>query len=269
MFDDPYNDDEIQDQLPKPRPVISRPGGKGRLLKYLLPLIPKHRLYCEVFGGGLALFLAKNPSDIEVINDIDQSLVSFYRVAKFHKDTLLDELDLVLNSRQEFNDYRDQPGLTEIQKAARWFIRNKLSFGGLGSHFAATRTSHYSRRSTWILNIQALNRRLDTTTIERLSWEKFLDAYDHATGFYFLDPPYFDAGGAAYNGWDLDEFLQFADRVQKLKGKWLVTFQDSPEARRAFKHCKITPIERPNGIGNNGKNPKSRIYRELIIQPKN
>ena len=266
MFNDDF--EELPNNLPKPRPVIGWPGGKGRMLKYLLPLIPKHKYYCEVFGGGVALFLAKPESDCETINDINGELVSFYRVVKFHLDALLDELDFVLNSRQEFSDYLAQPGLTEIQRAARWFIRNKLSFGGLGYSFAAARTGHYSSRASRLLAIRALNRRLDTTTIEHLPWDECLDRYDHPAGFYFLDPPYFDGGGDCYDGWDLETFTRFADRVQKLSGKWLVTYQDCAEARRAFKGCRFTAIERANGIGNNGKKPKGRIYKELIIQPK-
>mgnify|MGYP000216877373 CR=1 FL=1 len=43
-------------------------GGKQTLLKYLLPLIPQHKLYCEPFFGGGAVFFAKPKSDVEVIN---------------------------------------------------------------------------------------------------------------------------------------------------------------------------------------------------------
>jgi DNA adenine methylase len=74
--------------LPRARPVIGWAGGKGRLLKYLLPLIPPHTTYCEVFGGGRALFCAKIPSPVEIINDINGDLVSFYRCCKYHLDPL-------------------------------------------------------------------------------------------------------------------------------------------------------------------------------------
>ena len=38
-------------------------GGKQTLLKYLLPLIPQHRMYCEPFFGGGAVFFAKPKSE--------------------------------------------------------------------------------------------------------------------------------------------------------------------------------------------------------------
>src|SRR5205085_1031202 len=94
------------------------------------PLLPKHHCYCEPFAGGLAVFLAKPRSPIEVVNDVNGDLVTFYRCVRFHQDPLLTELEFVLNSRREFLDFRDQPGLTDIQRAARWFHRNKNCFGG-------------------------------------------------------------------------------------------------------------------------------------------
>src|SRR5581483_8201750 len=101
------------EDLPGPRPVISWPGGKGKLLKHIMPLIPPHTCYVEVFGGGLAVFLAKKPSHLEVINDINRDLNVFYRCCKYHLDPMLDELDFVLNSRRDFEDFGAQRGLTD------------------------------------------------------------------------------------------------------------------------------------------------------------
>ncbi|MES2572137.1 MAG: DNA adenine methylase, partial [Verrucomicrobiota bacterium] len=87
--------------------------------------MPPHRCYVEPFAGGLAVLLAKERSSIEVLNDINGDLVNFYRCVRFHSDVLLTELEFVLNSRQEFTDFRHQPGLTDLQRASRWFFRNK------------------------------------------------------------------------------------------------------------------------------------------------
>ena len=105
------------------KPAISWPGGKSRYLDRILPLIPKHTCYVEPFAGGLAVLLAKPRSSLEVINDLNGDLINFYRCVRFHADVLLTELEFVLNSRQEFHDFRSQPGLTDIQRAARWFFR--------------------------------------------------------------------------------------------------------------------------------------------------
>ncbi|MBL9187922.1 MAG: DNA adenine methylase [Opitutaceae bacterium] len=251
-------------QLPDARPVFSRPGGKTRLLKHLLPLIPEHTCYCEAFFGGGALFFAKPPSRHEVINDIDRDLVAFMRNARLHRDALLDEMDLVLNARQEFEDYLVQPGLTEIQRAARWFIRNRLSFGGMGATFAITRNQPLPSRAQRQIAIQSLSRRLDRTTVENRSWEKLLGTYDHEETFWFLDPPYLDSGGAAYAGWSEHELTRFCAAVQALRGPFVFTFQECDQVRDLMAGFQITAVTRANGIGNRG-GKKGRVYREVII----
>jgi DNA adenine methylase len=258
-------DDDTEPKLPAARPVFSRPGGKTRMLKYILPLIPPHTCYCEVFFGGGAVFFAKPPSRHEVVNDLDRELVAFMRNAKLHRDALLDELDMVLNARQEFEDYLVQVGLTEIQRAARWFIRNRLSFGGLGSTFAITRGHALTSRAQRLIAIQSLSRRLDRTTIENRPWEKILSSYDHAETFLFLDPPYFDSGGDAYAGWGEPELKRFCRQVAHLHGTWLFTFQDCPQVRKLMAGYPLRAISRANGIGNNGKTAKGRADRKVII----
>ena len=258
-------DDSTDLQLPKPRPVVGWAGGKKKLLKHLLPLIPEHILYCEVFGGSLALFLAKPPSGVEVINDINGDLIKFYRNVKSHREAILDELDLVLNSRREFDDSCAQPGLTEIQRAARWFIRNKLSFGGHGKNFAIARSHPLSSRAQRLLAIQSLNYRLDNTTIEDRSWEKIFQAYDAEESFFFLDPPYPEAGGAIYGGWDEVSVERFCTAVKKLRGKWLFTFKDCEQVRDLMAGYTFRTVDRARGIANNTGAKKSARYLEIII----
>lgn len=256
MHDDPT-------EFEKAKPVIGWPGGKTRLLKYILPKIPEHTVYVEPFAGGLAVALAKPASHVEVINDFNGDLIAFYRNAKWHLDALIEELDLVMNSRREFEDYLQQPGLTEIQRAARWFIRNKLSFGGMGETFAISRSQPLSSRHRRIASIHALARRFDRTAIENRSWEKILDLYDCPDAFFFMDPPYLDSGGKAYDGWSEFQLQAFCSRVQKLKGAWMVTFQDCPQVRSMLAGYDLKAITRANGI--NRKGGEGRVYKEVII----
>lgn len=260
MFDDEADDQE----LPPAGPVLAWPGGKRRLTQYIVPLIPEHTAYCEVFFGGGAVFFAKPPSAVEVINDINGDLVKFYRCCKYHLDTLLDETDFVLNARQEITDYREQRGLTDIQRAARFFLINLLSFGGTGTGFRVQRTHAMPSRMQRLVAIRALARRLDRTAVENLPWEKCVQIYDAVETFFFFDPPYLDSGGAAYAGWSEHELARFCARLMELKGKWVFTFQDCAQVRDLMPGFEPVEITRANGIGNkNGKT--GRVYQEVIF----
>lgn len=121
------------------RPPISWPGNKRLLAPRIIERLPPHRCYAEVFGGSLAVLLAKPPSIVEIVNDLDAQIVNFFRCARHHCGELQREMALVLHSRSEFESFLEQPGLTDIQRAARWHARNKLSFGGKGRHYATSK----------------------------------------------------------------------------------------------------------------------------------
>ncbi|QYM80284.1 DNA adenine methylase [Horticoccus luteus] len=255
---------DVFPSLPPARPVFSRPGGKTRMLKYILPLIPPHTCYCEPFFGGGAVFFAKPESPVEVINDRDASLTALLRNAKYHLDALLDETDLILNARREFEDFVEQEGLTEIQRAARWFVRNKLSFGGSGANYAIVRTQPLPSRTNRMVALRSLSARLDRTSVEQRDWAQIVGAYDAPGTFFFFDPPYFDDGSAAYVGWTEDELRAFCTRIQQLQGAWMMTFQDCAQIREMLAGYPIQAIQRANGIGNRtGK--RGRTYAEVII----
>ena len=53
-------------------------GGKQLLASTIVSMIPEHRIYCEPYFGGGAVFFAKEPSYLEAINDLNDRLMIFY-----------------------------------------------------------------------------------------------------------------------------------------------------------------------------------------------
>jgi DNA adenine methylase len=247
------------------KPVIRWAGGKTRLLKEILPLLRPHRTYVEAFAGGLAVFLAKERSKCEVINDINGDLVSLYRCAQFHLEALISEIQWTLNSRQELDELIEQPGLTEIQRAARFFLRNRLSFGGGGTSFAVSKTNGQPSRENVLENLRNLSLRLDKVAVERLSYERLMKLYDSPETFWFFDPPYTVGEVDAYQAWDGAAMALFASRVQALEGDWLVTVNDSVENRDLFTRHEIVPVVTQSGAVNRRLRPGS-TFGELIIR---
>ncbi len=248
------------------RPAVRWPGGKSRLLKHLLPLISPHTCYCEPFAGGLAMLLAKPRSQVEVINDRHGDLVRFYRCVRFHAEALLTELEFVLNSREEFRDFRAQPGLTDIQRAARWYYRNRLCFGGANIEvFGTSALSALDSRTARMEAIRELSVRLDRALIEELDWKECVRRYDRPSTFFFLDPPYTGCSDSLYAAWTLADVMQLREVLRTLKGRWLVTLNDAPDVRGVFADCTLQSVTRPLQI--NMKAGKGRTYRELIIRP--
>ncbi|MFI5141085.1 MAG: DNA adenine methylase, partial [Bacteroidia bacterium] len=78
---------------------ISYYGGKQKLAKTIIGLIPEHNLYCEPFCGGAAVFFNKPASNVEVINDTNNELINFYKVVKNDFANLEKEIQSTLHSR--------------------------------------------------------------------------------------------------------------------------------------------------------------------------
>jgi DNA adenine methylase len=112
---------------------ISFYGGKQRLVKTILPLIPYHKSYIEPFFGGGAVFFAKEPSELEVINDINGFIINFYKVLKQNYNELKKLLDITLHSRQQFYEarviFKNQENYDDIKKAWAFWVLTQESYG--------------------------------------------------------------------------------------------------------------------------------------------
>jgi len=66
------------------KPPISRMGGKSRLRKTIIEMIPEHTCYVELFFGAGWVYFGKDLSKVEVINDVDKELINLFRIIKYH-----------------------------------------------------------------------------------------------------------------------------------------------------------------------------------------
>ncbi|MBN8245890.1 MAG: DNA adenine methylase [Verrucomicrobia bacterium] len=250
------------------RPILRWPGGKRRLVKRLLPMVPeKAECYCEVFAGSAALLLAKERHPVEVVNDLNGELVALLRNAHFHLPALLEEMRWFVASRKDFHDFTAQPGLTELQRAARFLLRNRISFGGgMKSFGVAKRKSGgvgFDRDDVGD-RLEGIRRRFNGVVVENLPYDRVLQNYDAPSTFFFLDPPYVGDSTGAYDGWQQADMVQLRGRLDRLQGKFLLTINDSADNRRLFSDCKVQRITTGNRLTNN-RTHAAATFGELII----
>lgn len=251
------------------RPILRWQGGKSRLVKTILPLIPEHDCYCEAFFGGGALLFAKPKSSVEVINDLNGNLIALYRNLQYHLPALLAELEWLQASRQNLCDFIAQPGITELQRAARFLLVNRTSFGGGMTSFGVSKTRGggvgFNHAKIGDL-LGAAHDRLNGVVVENLSYERCLKNYDSPRTLFFLDPPYEDATNRAYAGFSKEQLTDFRREVSHLKGQWIVTLNDSPFTRQLFSGCKLRPVVSENRAVNRRTHSETK-FGELIITP--
>src|SRR3989304_2546993 len=106
--------------------------GLSSLRKQIISLLPKHTCYVELFSGAAWVLFGKPPSDVEVLNDIDQELITFFRVVKEKPKELIASFEWELVSRAEFQRLAslDPMRLTDIQRAHRFYYMIMAGWGG-------------------------------------------------------------------------------------------------------------------------------------------
>lgn len=222
-------------------------GGKSKLSETIIKLIPEHQMYCEVFAGAAWVFFRKEPSKYEIINDLDSDLIIFYRVLQNHLEEFLKQFKWLLSSREWWEDWKRQQtagGLTDIQRAARYYYLQRHSFGGKvrGRTFG---TAPMRRPRINFLRIEEelseIYLRLTTVTIENLSWADFIKRYDRPGTFFYLDPPYWKAPVYQHN-LELDDYRSMAEILTGIKAKFILSINDRPEIRKIFEAFKIKPV---------------------------
>lgn len=184
-------------------------GGKGIHLDWLLPLLPKCQHFVDVFGGSGVVLFNREPSPIETYNDIDNYVVTFFRVLRDNPEELVRQVYLTVYSREErriaYRGRQKAEELTDLEKARRFFVLARQSHRAQaqdcsGHYLNAWRASR--NRITrgkafsvadWELAMDGLAyvaARLKSVQIENYPWERVVENYDAATTLFYCDPPY-------------------------------------------------------------------------------
>jgi len=248
-------------------------GGKSRLSKVIVPMIPKdHICYCEPFAGGAWILFGKEPSKVEVINDLDAELVTFWRVVQNHLEEFLRYFKWAIVSRHFFDlaNKQDPTLLTDIQRSVRYYYLQRLGFGGRTDR----RTWGISVSRPMSLNLETINNvllethwRLERVTIERMDACDCIRRYDRPTTFFYVDPPYHRVAQSYVHKFKDADFAMLKETLSRISGKFILSLNDSPSVRTMFKGYHINPVELKYSAGNSrqASDTRSEPRSELLI----
>lgn len=244
---------------------LSWMGGKYRLRKKIIELIPEdHKCYIEVFGGAAWVLLGKEPSKVEIYNDINSELVNFFRILKYHSHEFKAWIEKDVVSRKVFNEYKNVSSeyLTDIQRAVRFYYLIKYSFASKGDVFGYSSVKGPNQAIFNTSFIEKIRERLKNCYIENLPFQTLIEKYDRSYSFFYCDPPYYNLTQYKDKFYKEDH-LRLVNILKTLKGKFLVTINDHPEVRKWYEGFNILEVEVNYSIARQER--ARRDYRELII----
>ncbi|MEG2663542.1 MAG: DNA adenine methylase [Hafnia sp.] len=247
-------------------PIVPWIGGKRRLAKHIIPLFPAHTCYVEPFCGAAALYFLKQPSKVEVINDINGELVNLYRVVKHHLEEFVRQFKWALVSRQIYKWLQDTPEetLTDIQRAARFYYLQKQAFGGkVAEHTFGISTTSAPRFNLLRIEkeLSIAHLRLSRTLIEHMDWAACIRRYDRPHTLFYCDPPYWGTEGYGVE-FGFENYELMAELAKTIKGKMIISVNDIPEMRTAFQGMGLRGVDINYNLKAHGK---ATPRKELII----
>jgi DNA adenine methylase len=199
-------------------PPLKWPGGKAYLAKEIVARMCPHLHYVEVFGGGARVLLERDPNDeslwlpghkgvSEMLNDIDEDLVVFWRVIQ-DTERFADFARMVQAtplSRTVFEEAKDKLQARKrsvydwTRRAFDFFIVARQSRAGGFKGFTQMTRSRVRRgingnASEWlgaVDGLPAIHERLRPVVLENLDFRRLIPQEDTPGTLFYLDPPYF------------------------------------------------------------------------------
>lgn len=176
--------------------LLKYPGAKWQLANWIIEHLPRHTHYVEPYAGSLAVFFSKQPSAHEVVNDLSQDIVNFFRVIRDQPGDLADLLTFTPWSREEYYLSYERTG-DALEDARRFTVRAwqahgfKLS-GRTGWRHNGVKsvqpvTVRWSRLPEIVLAAAA---RLKNAEIECKPALEIIARYNAADVLLYVDPPY-------------------------------------------------------------------------------
>ena len=244
-------------------------GGKSKLSKDIIAAISAdHTTYVEVFGGALSVFYGKEPSKLEIVNDINSELVNLHRAIRSNPETLSMYLNQLLISREIFDDikHKRMKPRNKIEAAAFYLFQLTQSFGSKGDNFAMSAKSGrkpkdiYKSYSKW-------SNRLKGVTIENKSFDNLIKLYDKEETFFYCNPPYVATESYYKNtgGFGIEEHKLLAVTLSNIKGKFLLSYNDCELLRELYKDFNIRSTKEIEYTLGKNRHGKKKSVCEILI----
>lgn len=179
---------------------ITRYGGKGINAPRLLPHFAPAKVYVEPFFGAGGMFFRVPPGtyEREAVNDLDASLVTFFRALRDQPDELARVIEATPYARDEFIAALERSP-DAIEEARRVWVRGRQGFGGkascagdwgrnpgaTGPWLPAGADSKRSALATYAA-------RLRRVAIDSIDGCEFIDKWGQEETFCYADPGYVD-----------------------------------------------------------------------------
>ena len=180
------------------RPALRYYGGKWRTAPWILSHFPPHVCYVEPFGGAASVLIQKERSQIEVYNDLNSDVVSYFRVLREQPEALSRAVYLTPYAREEYDLATSGEEVADPVERARRFcvwswqsqyfkLRSKSGWRVINND-----SRSQSPAADWanMTHLNAIADRFRKVQIEHGPAIDVIKRYDSPETLFYVDPPY-------------------------------------------------------------------------------
>jgi DNA adenine methylase len=258
--------------------LIRYPGSKDKHLKYLDSHLSGavNRSVVEPFAGTASItfhLLKQNLVDSYWINDLDESIAALWRVVKEDPDWLISEIYKYVPNVSDFYNYKNNPGISDRERAFRKVVLHQVSYSGLGAMAGGplggkSQSGEYKIDSRWrpikldklIRDTSALLNSVADTKITSIGWEEVVIQAIEEEKFIYLDPPYYNQGSVLYVSGSLDH-RRLAETLENVSNPWILSYDDTPEIRDLYSFANVERLDVTSHLHH-------KMIGDLIIKPR-
>ncbi len=263
----------------KLRPPIKTHGGKYYLSSWVIEQFPKEYeelTYCEPFCAGASVFLNKNPSQEEVISDIQCGVVYIFKALRDEPKEFISRLKRTRYTERAFKmaQNREQKGFEDyVDHAVNEYILRRMSRGGMKQAFAWSERQRGGQPGdlnaweTMLNQLGLIADRITNTTILCQDFREVIKTWDEENAFFYLDPPYLHStrseGSAQIYDHEMsvEDHMDLLQLVNSIRGKVILSGYSSPLYNRSLKEWRCKKKQ----IANHSSQQKAKTRRTECI----
>lgn len=216
-------------------------GGKFYARNLILEHIPPHSYYVEPFAGGASIFFAKEKTEYNWLNDVDEALINTYLIIRDRPEELITFLDGEKATKERHSYYKNEfKPQNELESAGRWFYLNRTSYSGImkaQNCFWGYGEKYSMRPENWPRNIRRTSAKLQGVKLTSLDFQEVIENVPDGA-FLFIDPPYFNADQDKFYtcSFSTDAHFRLCNLLKEHREriKFLITYDNTTEVRDLY-----------------------------------
>lgn len=226
--------------------VIAYLGGKYDQAPWIVSKFPRDYrkyAYTEPFCGSISVFLYKEASRVEVLNDRNKDVINFWDIVQSEGARLAQEADKLIYARDQYNNWADdwhkgQRPADPFEQALRFFYISRSSFAAkmcskAGWAFSIRKNSASTYRSA-VEEIYWVQERLKNVQLETKDFREVIKAADYPDTVIYCDPPYVGTEKYYTEEFGENDHRDLAGLLTSCEAKVLISYYEHEFVRELY-----------------------------------